>query len=67
MKKIVKYKIKHCNTCCPHYSHNFEDYENVWCIKLKAKIFDFDISDNIMSDYKERPFPKECPLADAEE
>jgi len=67
MKKIVKYKIKYCNNCCPNFYHNVNDGEAIHCIKLKAKIFDFDISDNIMSDYKERPFPPECPLADAEE
>lgn len=67
MKKIVKYEIEYCNTRCPNFFHNFDDRENIFCVKLGKKIFDFDIKDNVFMDLTERPIPKECQLLDAEE
>lgn len=62
MKKIVKYELEFCNTRCPNFYHKYEDNENVHCIKLNKKIFDFNITDNIWMDLTERIFPEDCPL-----
>ena len=65
MKKIVKYEIEYCNSMCPHFYHNYEKMEDIFCIKLDKKIFDFDIKDNVFMDTTERAFPNECPLEKA--
>ena len=65
MNRIVSYEIKYCNTQCPHFYHNYDDNENVWCAALNKKIFDVSNNNDIFHDLKERDFPKECPLENA--
>ncbi len=65
MKKLVTYKIEHCNSLCRQFYHNYDDDEHVWCAALNKKIFNFNNSDDIFQDLKEREFPTDCPLVDA--
>jgi len=60
VKKIVVYEIKFCNSACPHFYHNYEDFENIWCARINKKICDADLF--ILDDYEKHPIPEECPL-----
>lgn len=64
IKKIVVTTISSCNSQCPHFYHNFNDGENVWCDILDRKVSEYDGS-CIILDFAKRPIPKECPLNDA--
>jgi len=64
MTKLVVYKIKFCNSTCPHFYHNYEDFENVWCSKLDQKVYTAGLDDMIWDDFETRPIPEECPLED---
>lgn len=60
--RIISYEIKHCNSMCIHFYYNYFDNENIWCDKLNKKIYECDDFPRWSGDFKERPFPKECPL-----
>lgn len=62
MKKC-EIQIRYCNSSCPYFYHKFSDNENMYCDKLKKKIFDDDGGDCTF-DAKPRPIPNECPLED---
>jgi hypothetical protein len=64
MTKIVTYEIEYCNSGCPHFYHNYEDDDNVWCCLLDKKIFEFNESVLLYGDRKKRTIPEECPLPD---
>ena len=62
MKKCT-IELKYCNSTCPYFYHKFSDNENIYCDKLKRKIFE-SVYDDGMWDLKPRMIPKECPLED---
>ena len=65
-ERIATLHIQHCNTRCPYFYHNYYDNENVWCAKLNQKVTDWETGD-LLIDYKERPFPEDCPLTKKED
>lgn len=66
-KRIVTYKIEHCNNGCPHFYHNYYDRENIWCELLNEKIYDYDGDFLMWHDSKKREFPQNCKLPRSEE
>lgn len=59
--RVVTYNIEHCNAKCPHFYHNYKDWDNMWCDLLEKKIFEDD-GGLAWNDLRKRDIPKECPL-----
>lgn len=64
--KEVTIKIEFCNNMCPHFYHNYDDCDNIWCGKLGRKVYVGEGGDDCWNDFKQRPLPKDCPLKDVE-
>ncbi len=60
--RIVEYEIFSCNSRCPYFYYNYHDYDNIWCDRLKKRIFESDDCPSLVGDYKVREIPEECPL-----
>lgn len=62
MKKCLL-KIEYCNSICPHFYHNYDDKENIYCDNLNKKIYDCeDDCIDVFYDFRKRDIPTDCPL-----
>lgn len=64
MQKVVSLVLNYCNSRCPHFYFNYEDGDNIWCMKLNKRVYDSKGTENRVFDFSTRKIPKVCPLDD---
>ena len=65
--KMAVIFVHHCNNHCPNFYHNYGDHENMWCVMLGRKVYDYGDCDHLYEEYEDytlRPIPDDCPLED---